>query len=248
MNQDNGCQEADYEGNNWLKNTDIKSHLSFMEKRYRGKAEVKKVVTNENEGWLLFVDNVGVQEKEVIGYSCEVGKWPVCYFGKLKYRGDRWYFSYDTDTNSPPKISEFVDEVNKLIKGGDKVINGILTEIVKFWDSEILNRGDGYVETLVGGTRLVVFAFDDYCVVVTYKLEYQSILAEIIKGVREMGFESSSYISGTQWESPEVVAYVFFKEKSDNDSLQKKTNAIITGLVEKINRTTLGWQSQEEKE
>lgn len=129
------------------------------------------------------------------------------------------------------------------------MVERIIRVLKNLWYLIIIGKIGKNDETIIDGTRLISFKFNDYCVIVIYKLKCQSNLVNIISWVRgENAFKFSFYcLAKRQWCSNDVVAYVFFREESNNSS-QKKADGIVSGMVEKINQTILGWKSQEEKE
>lgn len=104
-------------GQAWLKKMSPFELFNDLKAEYKGTAEIiDKSLPDDDIGWILFIEVVGPEEKNVIGYFYQTGNYPVYYSGKLKYLFGFWFLSFDVDMNSPPMLKDFVKQVFDLEK------------------------------------------------------------------------------------------------------------------------------------
>ena len=99
-------------GQPWLKKMSPFELFNVFKSEYEGTAEIiDKSLPDDDTGWILFIEVVGPEEKNVIGYFYQRGEYPKYHSGKLKYRLGCWYLAFDIDVNSPPMLEDFTKQV-----------------------------------------------------------------------------------------------------------------------------------------
>lgn len=104
-----------YGGLDLLKDMNPTTLFDFLEDKYRGTDQIIKIVLNDNEGWLLFVDDSIPLRKQVMGYFYQKGCWLIDYFGDYLFRQDiGWCFYKDFIFDSAPKAEDFEKIVSQI--------------------------------------------------------------------------------------------------------------------------------------
>ena len=124
--------------------------------------------------------------------------------------------------------------------------NQIRLELVYQLEAEKLNHPDGWIETRLKQTDLLVYEDEKslegkFCLVVMHSITDQDVLKIIYEVVRSWGYNSSAYMTGHYWNCPFLDVRVFFEANDNGLFLQKRTDQIIKKMADKINGLTKDW-------